>query len=163
MVKDVLELNRRDRVQAEPIRLTPFLGAFLDEFAQNEQIDRRSFVLEIGGDGVVEFDRVHLHQVLWNLVRNAVAPLAEASGERPSAASAAGQSTRIARGRRRPGRGEGSAEPAVRAVLHDLQRGHRPRPVHRTRAVRGERRDARLRRPAGRARDFRITWLGVRR
>jgi two-component system sensor histidine kinase PilS (NtrC family) len=70
MVKDVLELNRRDRVQAEPIRLTPFLGTFLDEFAQNEQVDRQSLVLEIDGDGVVEFDRVHLHQVLWNLVRN---------------------------------------------------------------------------------------------
>ncbi len=70
MVKDVLELNRRDRVQAEPIRLTPFLGTFLDEFAQNERVDRLGFVLEHDGDGVVEFDRVHLHQVLWNLVRN---------------------------------------------------------------------------------------------
>jgi two-component system sensor histidine kinase PilS (NtrC family) len=70
MVKDVLELNRRDRVQSEAIRLTPFLGAFLDEFAQNEQLDRRAFTLEADGDGVVEFDRVHLHQVLWNLVRN---------------------------------------------------------------------------------------------
>jgi two-component system sensor histidine kinase PilS (NtrC family) len=70
MVKDVLELNRRDRVQSEPIRITPFLGTFLDEFAQNEQVDRRGFVLDLDGDGVVEFDRVHLHQVLWNLVRN---------------------------------------------------------------------------------------------
>jgi two-component system sensor histidine kinase PilS (NtrC family) len=70
MVKDVLELNRRDRVQAEAIRLTPFLGTFLDEFAQNEQLDRRGFMLETDGDGVVEFDRVHLHQILWNLVRN---------------------------------------------------------------------------------------------
>jgi two-component system sensor histidine kinase PilS (NtrC family) len=70
MVKDVLELNRRDRVQAEPIRLTPFLGAFLEEFVQNEQLDRAGFALEADGDGVVDFDRVHLHQVLWNLVRN---------------------------------------------------------------------------------------------
>jgi two-component system, NtrC family, sensor histidine kinase PilS len=70
MVKDVLELNRRDRVQPEPVRLTPFLGTFLDEFAQNEQVDRQGFLLEIDGDGLVEFDRVHLHQVLWNLVRN---------------------------------------------------------------------------------------------
>jgi two-component system sensor histidine kinase PilS (NtrC family) len=70
MVKDVLELNRRDRVQAEAIRLPPFLGTFLDEFAQNEQVDRQGFALELDGDGIVEFDRVHLHQVLWNLVRN---------------------------------------------------------------------------------------------
>jgi len=70
MVKDVLELNRRDRVQSEAIRLTPFLETFLDEFAQNEQVDREGLMLEIGGDGIVEFDRAHLHQVLWNLVRN---------------------------------------------------------------------------------------------
>jgi len=71
MVKDVLELNRRDRVQSEAIRLTPFLETFLDEFAQNEQVDREGFALEIDGDdGIVEFDRAHLHQVLWNLVRN---------------------------------------------------------------------------------------------
>ncbi len=80
MVKDVLELNRRDRVQAEPIRLSPFLGTFLDEFAQNEQVERRSFALEIEGDGVVEFDRIHLHQVLWNLVRNGWRHSSKAAG-----------------------------------------------------------------------------------
>jgi len=71
MVKDVLELNRRDRVQAEAIRVGAFLVAFLDEFVQNEQLDRNAFALERNGDGVVEFDRVHLQQVLWNLARNA--------------------------------------------------------------------------------------------
>jgi two-component system sensor histidine kinase PilS (NtrC family) len=71
MVKDVLELNRRDRAQAESIRVGPFLTAFLDEFVQNEQLERGGFVLERDGDGVVDFDRVHLHQVLWNLARNA--------------------------------------------------------------------------------------------
>ncbi len=71
MVKDVLELNRRDRVQAEPLAVGPFLAAFLEEFVQNEQLDRSAFALERGAEGVVEFDRVHLHQVLWNLARNA--------------------------------------------------------------------------------------------
>lgn len=71
MVKDVLELNRRDRAHAEPIRVEPFLTAFLEEFVQNERLDRSAFTLEREGDGVIEFDRVHLHQVLWNLVRNA--------------------------------------------------------------------------------------------
>ena len=71
MVKDVLELNRRDRVQPEPIRLTPFLGTFLDEFAQNEQVDRQEFRCSRStATELVEFDRIHLHQVLWNLVRN---------------------------------------------------------------------------------------------
>jgi two-component system sensor histidine kinase PilS (NtrC family) len=71
MVRDVLELNRRDRVQSEPIRLGGALGAFLDEFAYNERLERAAFALEAEGDPVVEFDRVHLHQILWNLVRNA--------------------------------------------------------------------------------------------
>ena len=151
MVKDVLELNRRDRVQPEAIRLTPFLGTFLDEFAQNEQVDREGFVLELDGDGVVEFDRVHLHQVLWNLVRN---------GWRHSRKGAGSVRLRLLRQGNRlelhviddgPGVREGPAEPVVRAVLHHLQRRHRPRPVHRARAVRGERRRARLRRPRARA------------
>jgi two-component system sensor histidine kinase PilS (NtrC family) len=71
MVKDVLELNRRDRVQADQVRLGAFLETFLEEFAQNEQVDRSAFVLAAKGDGVVEFDRVHLNQILWNLTRNA--------------------------------------------------------------------------------------------
>jgi two-component system sensor histidine kinase PilS (NtrC family) len=71
MVRDVLELNRRDRVQSEPIRLGGALGAFLDEFAYNERLERAGFALEADGDPVVEFDRVHLHQILWNLARNA--------------------------------------------------------------------------------------------
>jgi two-component system sensor histidine kinase PilS (NtrC family) len=68
MVKDVLELNR---VQRDPIRLGAFVETFLDEFAQNEQIDRSGFALAVEGDGVVDFDRVHLNQILWNLARNA--------------------------------------------------------------------------------------------
>lgn len=71
MVKDVLELNRRDRVQPDPIRLGAFLETFLEEFAQNERIDRSAFTLALEGDGVIEFDRVHLNQILWNLARNA--------------------------------------------------------------------------------------------
>lgn len=71
MVKDVLELNRRDRVQADPIRISAFVERFLEEFAQNEQVDRPAFALAVDGDGVIEVDRVHLHQILWNLVRNA--------------------------------------------------------------------------------------------
>jgi two-component system sensor histidine kinase PilS (NtrC family) len=71
MVKDVLELNRRDRVQADPVRLGAFVEVFLEEFAQNEQVDRSGFALVSDGDGIVEVDRVHLNQILWNLTRNA--------------------------------------------------------------------------------------------
>lgn len=71
MVKDVLELNRRDRVQAEPVRLVSFLESFIDEFAQSEEVPLEGFVLDASQEAVVDFDRVHLHQILWNLVRNA--------------------------------------------------------------------------------------------
>jgi two-component system sensor histidine kinase PilS (NtrC family) len=71
MVKDVLELNRRDRVQAEPVRLAAFLGTFVDDLVQNEGYRREAFVLQADEDAVVDFDRVHLNQILWNLARNA--------------------------------------------------------------------------------------------
>jgi two-component system sensor histidine kinase PilS (NtrC family) len=80
MVQDVLELNRRDRLQAEPIQLSRFVASFLDEFAQNEHVERATFEIERSGDGVVEFDRVHLNQVLWNLARNAWRHSRQASG-----------------------------------------------------------------------------------
>ncbi len=71
MVRDVLELTRRDRVHPETIQLGAFLPSFVDEFAQNEKIPAASFALELHEAGAIAFDRVHLQQVLWNLLRNA--------------------------------------------------------------------------------------------
>lgn len=70
MVKDVLELNRRDRVQTEEIALDSFLATFLDDYVRNENLSSDAIALQ-GQSGLsVQFDRVHLHQILWNLVRN---------------------------------------------------------------------------------------------
>ncbi len=71
MVKDVLELSRRDRVQPEPIVLSTHLRGFIEEFAQIEDIPQQSFTIESAEDARVEFDRAHFHQVLWNLLQNA--------------------------------------------------------------------------------------------
>lgn len=71
MVGDVLELNRRDRLAPESIRLAPFLATFADDFAHTEAIPREGLRVTCQGDPIVQFDRVHLHQVLWNLARNA--------------------------------------------------------------------------------------------
>ena len=71
MVRDVLELTRRDRVHPDTIQLAAFLPSFVDEFAQNEKIPLASFDLELHEAGEIVFDRVHLQQVLWNLLRNA--------------------------------------------------------------------------------------------
>jgi two-component system, NtrC family, sensor histidine kinase PilS len=71
MVREVLELTRRDRVHPETVRLAVFLPSFIDEFAQNEKIPASRFALELQDASEIVFDRVHLQQVLWNLLRNA--------------------------------------------------------------------------------------------
>ena len=57
---------------AEPIRLQPWLGRLRRRVRANEAVPAERFVLETRARVVVEFDREHLHQVMWNLVRNAV-------------------------------------------------------------------------------------------
>lgn len=71
MVRDVLELSRRDRVKPEVIPLQQFVHQFVDEFVQTEKISRESLRIEIDSSLNVEFDPVHLNRVVWNLVRNA--------------------------------------------------------------------------------------------
>ena len=72
LVSDVLQLSRRDRISAEPIRVQPWLEEFLDEFVANESVPRSRFAVDAPADLWVHFDREHLRQVLWNLLRNAV-------------------------------------------------------------------------------------------
>ena len=71
LVSDVLQLNRRDRVEAERIHLNQWLKGFMDEFARNESVATERLSLEVPREARVRFDRGHLHQVLWNLLRNA--------------------------------------------------------------------------------------------
>ena len=71
MVKDILELNRRDRTRQEVIHIQSFLQEFHTEFCQVEKIPKHGFVLELTGETLeILFDRRHLNQVLWNLCRN---------------------------------------------------------------------------------------------
>jgi len=72
LVSDVLQLNRRDRVSAAPLRLQPWLAGFVGEFVANEGVPAERIQLETRRESWVEFDREHLHQVMWNLLRNAV-------------------------------------------------------------------------------------------
>jgi two-component system sensor histidine kinase PilS (NtrC family) len=71
LVSDVLQLNRRDRVSAAPLRLQPWLTGFVAEFVANEQVPAERIALELRRESWIEFDREHLHQVMWNLLRNA--------------------------------------------------------------------------------------------
>lgn len=71
IVSDVLELNRRDRLQAESFDLEPFLKALTEEVTQVEGIGPGKLVLSVQGSPRIRFDRGHLNQILWNLLRNA--------------------------------------------------------------------------------------------
>ncbi len=71
MVQEVLHLNRRDHAQLEAIPVKQYLGDFVAEFSQIEKVPEEIFSLELDTDRPMLFDRIHLHQVLWNLVRNA--------------------------------------------------------------------------------------------
>ncbi|HEX5091128.1 MAG TPA: ATP-binding protein [Burkholderiales bacterium] len=85
LVADVLQLNRRDRVSAEHVALDGWLRVFLGEFSANEGVPADRILVE-PLRAWIAFDREHLRQVVWNLLRNAVrhAP-AEAGAVRLSA------------------------------------------------------------------------------
>ena len=72
MVRDVLDLGRRDRIEPEQIALQPFLATFLDEFCMHEKVAPELFERAAGDGATLVFDRAHFNQVLWNLLGNAV-------------------------------------------------------------------------------------------
>ena len=71
IVGEVLQLNRRDRQQPETIPLGEFIRALTDEITQAENIAPGGLSIDIDDDLLVMFDRGHLNQIAWNLVRNA--------------------------------------------------------------------------------------------
>ena len=72
IVSDVLELGRRDRAYRELINLREALPLFVEEYLVKENLPAGVLVLELSGLAGVCFDRSHLHQVLWNLLGNAL-------------------------------------------------------------------------------------------
>jgi len=72
LVADVLQLNRRDRAAADRVALGTWLPAFIEDFCANESVPAERIVIEAARPAAVEFDREHLRQVLWNLLRNGV-------------------------------------------------------------------------------------------
>jgi two-component system, NtrC family, sensor histidine kinase PilS len=71
IIKDVLELNRRDRTNQESIHLENFMQDFYTQFCAVEKISESNFTLSIKTvESVVAFDRRHLNQILWNLCKN---------------------------------------------------------------------------------------------
>jgi two-component system sensor histidine kinase PilS (NtrC family) len=71
IVGEVLQLNRRDRQQPETVPFAEFMRSLTDEIVQAENIPPGGVVMQIPDDLLVVFDRGHLNQIVWNLVRNA--------------------------------------------------------------------------------------------
>jgi two-component system sensor histidine kinase PilS (NtrC family) len=71
MVQDILQLNRKDRGQPEVLHLAQYLHTFMQEFCHTEHLATEVFLIEADPALSIYFDRYHLHQVLWNLCRNA--------------------------------------------------------------------------------------------
>jgi len=72
IVSDVLEVGRRDRTHRESIDLRLALPLFVEEFIVKEEAPTGILRTEISGRATLVFDRSHFHQVLWNLVGNAM-------------------------------------------------------------------------------------------
>ena len=72
LVEEVLYLNRRDRAHLEPVVMSAFLPRFVRDFCANEKWPEDAFSVNIEWGVLPLFDRAHLDQVLWNLMRNAI-------------------------------------------------------------------------------------------
>ncbi len=71
IVGEVLQLNRRDRQQPEVVPFAEFMDALTEEIVAAENMPPGSIVIQTVSDMLVVFDRGHLNQIVWNLVRNA--------------------------------------------------------------------------------------------
>ncbi len=72
IVRDILELGRQNRAEPELLRGDEFCAGFVEHFATTEDLAPGVVVLEAPAGLGICFDRSHLHQVLWNLVGNAL-------------------------------------------------------------------------------------------
>jgi two-component system sensor histidine kinase PilS (NtrC family) len=71
IVQEVLYLNRRDRAHPESIDPRVYLQNFANEFYATDKVPAGVIDIEVRTTLRLWFDRQHLDQILWNLVRNA--------------------------------------------------------------------------------------------
>ncbi len=74
IVHDVLQLSRREAVNTESIDIVDFMQDFIHDFCLTEKVEHSVILLDskdISPDCRINFDRHHLHQISWNLCRNA--------------------------------------------------------------------------------------------
>jgi len=72
IVQEVLYLNRRDRAQPTTIDPLPYFTGFVSEFCETEKCGPEGLDVQVRTTHKLWFDRQHLDQVMWNILRNAV-------------------------------------------------------------------------------------------
>ncbi|WP_310494836.1 two-component system sensor histidine kinase NtrB [Dechloromonas sp.] len=72
IVGDILELGRQSRAEPELLRADEFCASFVEHFNATESLSPGIVLLKEMSPLNICFDRSHLHQVLWNLVSNAL-------------------------------------------------------------------------------------------
>lgn len=71
IIKDVLELNRRDRTNQDQFGINLFMQEFYQQFCAVEKIALANFTLDLPTkESTIVFDRRHINQILWNLCKN---------------------------------------------------------------------------------------------
>ena len=71
IVQEVLYLNRRDRAQPETLDALAYMQGFAAEFVIGERVADDAIDVQVRTTQRMLFDRQHLDQVMWNIVRNA--------------------------------------------------------------------------------------------
>ena len=72
IVRDVMEVGHRDRITQEVLDVELFVQNLIEEFAMHTPLARTATSLQVKGKPGILFDRVHLAQILGNLLSNAL-------------------------------------------------------------------------------------------
>ena len=71
-IESVLNLSRKNNPKREHIRLKLWLNEFISDFVMQSSLNKKQIGLFLDmPDASIQFDPTHLHQVMWNLCRNA--------------------------------------------------------------------------------------------
>ncbi|PKO33380.1 MAG: histidine kinase [Betaproteobacteria bacterium HGW-Betaproteobacteria-7] len=80
IVQDVLQLGRQNSAQPESLPLSDFCASFVEQFVAGENLPGDAVRLISPPAITICFDRSHLHQILWNLLSNALRHSSRGSG-----------------------------------------------------------------------------------
>lgn len=71
MIDEILHAHHHDSSKIVTIQLNKFLKDFHEHFCESEKISSQGFTMELNNELIlIQFNPLHLDQVLWNLCRN---------------------------------------------------------------------------------------------